>query len=169
MAGSGPAGALVPAALGLLMLGLGLSLRISDFGRVLRTPKALAAGLGGQLVLLPALGLLVVRISGLESSFALGLLVLTLSPGGALSNVVCGLIGADVPAWAPESGSWSGPSAFCPSRSFWPSSESSPYRTRAHCEQVSARWGARSSPSTWVPRCSASVLHGQPDCRLPLR
>ena len=96
MAESGLAAALVPAALIVLMLGLGLSLRLSDFGRVFGTPRALAVGLGGQLLLLPVLGVLVVRIYGLESSFALGILVLTLSPGGALSNVVSGLMGADL-------------------------------------------------------------------------
>jgi len=87
---------LVPAALVLLMLALGLSLEIADFRRVVRFPRALAGGLGGQLVLLPAFGILVARGSGLDETFAIGIVVLSLCPGGALSNAVCLLVRADV-------------------------------------------------------------------------
>lgn len=88
--------ALVPAALMLLMFGLGLSLEVADFRRVLDCPRALAAGLGGQLLLLPVLGILVARSSGLDETFAIGIVVLSLCPGGALSNVLSSLVRADV-------------------------------------------------------------------------
>ncbi len=93
---TGLAAALVPAALVVLMLGLGLALQVSDFGRVLEAPRALAVGLAGQLLLLPALGVLAVQLSGLEPRLAAGVVVLALSPGGVLSNVICSLVRADV-------------------------------------------------------------------------
>lgn len=88
--------ALVPAALVLLMFALGLSLEVADFRRVLDCPRALAAGLGSQLLLLPVLGILVARASGLDETFAIGIVVLSLCPGGALSNALSSLVRADV-------------------------------------------------------------------------
>jgi len=75
---------------------LELSLEVADFRRVLRFPRALAGGLGGQLLLLPAFGILVARGSGLDESFAIGVVILWLCPGGALSNAVCLLVRAEL-------------------------------------------------------------------------
>lgn len=88
--------ALVPAALMLIMLALGLSLEVDDFRRVMRTPSSLVGGVTGQLLLLPALGVAVARYSGLEATFAIGIVVLALSPGGALSNAVSAFARADL-------------------------------------------------------------------------
>jgi bile acid:Na+ symporter, BASS family len=46
-------------------------------------------------VLLPVFGALVTTVSGLDATFATGILILSLSPGGALSNAICGLVRAD--------------------------------------------------------------------------
>lgn len=96
MIDSGFAAVAVPLALVLIMLALGLSLELADFRRVLKTPAALAAGLVGQLLLLPVLGVLVARFSGLEATFALGIVVLSLCPGGALSNALSAFARADL-------------------------------------------------------------------------
>jgi len=80
----------------LIMLVLGLSLELADFRRVLKSPAALAAGLVGQLLLLPVLGVVVARFSGLDANFALGIVVLSLCPGGALSNALSAFARADL-------------------------------------------------------------------------
>ncbi|MCA9218380.1 MAG: bile acid:sodium symporter family protein [Planctomycetales bacterium] len=78
----------VPAALFTVMVGLGLSLTVDDFRRVVHDRKVLGVGLIGQMALLPVLGALIVICFRLEPVFGLGLMVLALSPGGALSNAV---------------------------------------------------------------------------------
>lgn len=96
MTDSAFATAVVPIALMLIMLALGLSLEIGHFRRVLASPSALAAGLVGQLLLLPALGVAVALGSGLDAAFALGIVVLSLCPGGALSNALTAFARADL-------------------------------------------------------------------------
>jgi len=80
----------------LLMLGLGLGLEVADFRRTLRAPRGLIVGLAGQLLLLPLLGIIAVQFVDLESAMTLGIILLTLCPGGALSNTICSLSNADV-------------------------------------------------------------------------
>ena len=87
---------LVPLALTTLMLGLGVTLELRDFRRVVQRPRLVALGLSAQLLLLPTLGTGIAVLSGLPEPFALGLVILTLCPGGALSNTLCHLVRADV-------------------------------------------------------------------------
>jgi len=70
-----------------LMFGMGLSLRISDFSRVFKLPKAAMIGLVGQLVLLPLLGFALCIFLNLKGIVAIGIMLLTLCPGGVLSNL----------------------------------------------------------------------------------
>ena len=90
------AGLIIPAAAFTVMVGLGLSLTVDDFRRVLQDRKAMVVGLFGQLVLLPLVGYLVLLASGLPSEYGLGLLILALCPGGSLSNVVTHLARAEL-------------------------------------------------------------------------
>jgi len=92
----GLAARVVPIALMLIMLALGLSLETRDFRRVLRSPAALVAGLVGQLVLLPVLGTGLALAFGVDPPLALGIVVLSLCPGGALSNALSAFAGADL-------------------------------------------------------------------------
>jgi BASS family bile acid:Na+ symporter len=55
---------LLPIALGIIMLGLGLALSIDDFKRVIKYPKAVAIALICQMVLLPAICFFVAKIFG---------------------------------------------------------------------------------------------------------
>lgn len=87
----------VPLALIVLMLALGLTLDVRDFGRVVRGPRAVVVGVVAQLVLLPLLGVGVAKLSGLAPLLGLGFVLVTLCPGGALSNTICHLVRADVP------------------------------------------------------------------------
>lgn len=86
----------IPAALFTIMVGLGLSLSSRDFRQVLAGPRAVIVGIVGQMVGLPVLGYLIVRIFGLDPVYGLGLMVLALSPGGALSNAIVFLSRADL-------------------------------------------------------------------------
>lgn len=86
----------LPIALGIIMLGLGLSLTIEDFKRVAKYPKAVTVALICQMVLLPAICFLIIKISGLASALAVGLMLLAASPGGATANLYSHLSKGDV-------------------------------------------------------------------------
>ncbi len=79
----------------LIMLGMGLSLTIEDFRRIIRQPKAVGIGLMNQLILLPLIGLLLVKVLGLSSTIAIGLMILAACPGGATSNLIAHLAKGD--------------------------------------------------------------------------
>ena len=83
-------------ALVVIMFSLGLSLRVSDFARIFRFPKAFAVGLGAQLSLIPATAYLVALVAGLPPQLALGLMILSLCPGGPTSNMMTKLAHGDV-------------------------------------------------------------------------
>lgn len=87
----------LPLALALIMFSMGLSLRIAQFSPVIRQPRALVIGLFAQLVCVPVLGYLVVLGSGLTGALAVGLMVLSFSPGGTTSNLFSMLAKGDVP------------------------------------------------------------------------
>lgn len=87
---------LLPAALAVVMLGLGLGLVPDDFRRVVRAPRALAIGLAGQFVGLPLAALAVVAAFPLEPALAAGLVITSLCPGGITSNAFSHLARADV-------------------------------------------------------------------------
>ncbi len=87
---------LLPIALGVIMLGLGLSLTIADFKRVIVYPKAVAIGLGCQMLLLPAACLGIAHLFDLGPELAIGLMLLAASPGGATANLFSHLAKGDV-------------------------------------------------------------------------
>lgn len=80
----------------LLMFDLGLSLEFRDFLMVVKSPRAMFAGMLGQLVLLPALAFLLVTALGLEPVIAIGVMLIACCPGGSSSNVFSKLAGGDV-------------------------------------------------------------------------
>lgn len=86
----------LPLALFVIMLGMGLSLVPDDFRRVLRHPKAVAIGASFQMLALPLLGFAFAKIFGLEGALAVGLVTLALCPGGTTSNMFSFLSRGDV-------------------------------------------------------------------------
>lgn len=86
----------LPASLALIMLGMGLSLTLDDFRRVVKFPKAIAVGVVLQMIVLPLIGLAVVTLLGMNDALAVGLMVLALSPGGVTSNMISFLARGDV-------------------------------------------------------------------------
>jgi len=78
---------LLPLALAVVMLGLGLSLTADDFRRVGAAPRAVVVALGCQLVLLPALCFGLVLAFDLSPLLAVGMMLLAASPGGTTANL----------------------------------------------------------------------------------
>lgn len=87
---------LLPIALGVIMLGLGLGLSIADFKRVIVYPRAVAIGLGCQMLILPAACLGIAHAFHLGPELAVGLMLLAASPGGATANLFSHLAKGDV-------------------------------------------------------------------------
>ncbi len=87
---------LLPLALGVIMLGLGLSLTLDDFRRVAVYPRAVVAGLLLQMFVLTAAAFACAKLFGLPPELAVGLLVLAASPGGATANIFSHLARGDV-------------------------------------------------------------------------
>lgn len=79
---------LFPAVLGAVMFGLGLSLRLEDFLRVMKFPVAAAVGTFGQILLLPLAAFAVLWIWPMPPLVAGGLVILSACPGGAVSNAL---------------------------------------------------------------------------------
>ena len=77
----------LPVSLGLIMLSMGLMLKLSDFKQVLTYPKAFIIGFSAQMLLVPLLALLLLQLFDLPPLLAVGLLVLSFSPGGTTSNL----------------------------------------------------------------------------------
>jgi bile acid:Na+ symporter, BASS family len=87
---------LLPVALGVIMLGLGLSLTLGDFKRIIVYPRAVAIGLACQMLILPAVCLGIAHIFDLSAPLAVGMMLLAASPGGATANLFSHLAKGDV-------------------------------------------------------------------------
>lgn len=81
---------------GFLVFAVSLDLTWRRFRRVLEAPKAPAIGLVAQFVVLPAVAFAVGRLLAGTPSVAIGLLLVTCCPGGALSNYLTGVAKGDV-------------------------------------------------------------------------
>jgi BASS family bile acid:Na+ symporter len=82
--------------LGVIMLGMGLTLRLSDFSDVFRMPKIIAIGVLSQFVIMPLSAYFWVKALDLEASLAIGLILVGACPGGTASNVITYLARANV-------------------------------------------------------------------------
>lgn len=80
--------AVINGAIGLMMLGVALELKIDDFKRIITSPKAPLIGLFAQFILLPAFTFLLVLIIKPHPSIALGMMLVAACPGGNLSNIM---------------------------------------------------------------------------------
>lgn len=87
--------AIVPL-LGVVMLGMGMTLTASDFAGVVRRPGSVLLGVGMQYALMPFIAWLLARVVSLPPAVAAGLVLVGCCPGGTASNVVCYLARGDV-------------------------------------------------------------------------
>ena len=87
---------IAPIALALIMLALGLGLTGQDFLRVAKQPKDFLVGLICQLILLPIIAFLLLKIFNLPLEIALGVMIISAAPGGVTSNVLTKFANGDV-------------------------------------------------------------------------
>lgn len=79
----------------IIMLGMGLSLVIDDFKRILVYPKAILVGLTNQIIILPLLGFAIASVFPLKPEIAIGVMILAACPGGPTSNLIAHLAKGD--------------------------------------------------------------------------
>ena len=83
-------------ALGLVMFGLGLSLTVGDFKRLLQHPRAVVLALVLQVLVLPSACYALIVLLGVAPLYAVGLMLLAASPGGVSANLFSHLFGGNV-------------------------------------------------------------------------
>jgi len=84
----------------IIMFGMGTSVGVDDFARVVKMPKSIAVGLICQYTIMPFLGVSLAILSGFLSGFppeiAAGIILMGCSPGGLASNVMAYISGANL-------------------------------------------------------------------------
>jgi BASS family bile acid:Na+ symporter len=87
--------ALLPLALAIIMISLGLSLTPADFKRVFVLPRGVAIGITNLLLISPFLAFAIAELYGLSPELAVGLVLLGASPGGTTANMLTHLARGD--------------------------------------------------------------------------
>ena len=87
---------IAPIALALIMLGLGMSLTIQDFLRVIKIPKDFLVGFICQLILLPIIAFILIKLLNIPSELAIGVMLIAAAPGGVTSNILTKFANGDV-------------------------------------------------------------------------
>ena len=87
---------IAPIALALIMLGLGLGLTLKDFSRVVKNPKDFVVGFIFQVILLPIVAFILIKILNTPLEMAMGVIILAAAPGGVTSNVLTKFANGDV-------------------------------------------------------------------------
>jgi len=87
---------IAPIILALIMLGLGLGLKLEDFGRVLKTPKDFIVGFISQLIILPIVAYILILIFRAPPEIAIGVMIIAAAPGGVTSNIMTKFADGDV-------------------------------------------------------------------------
>ena len=79
-----------------VMFGMGLTLKLSDFKLVFTRPKEIIIGCASQFIVMPALAFLLSKIFGLDAALMAGVVLVGTCPGGTSSNVITYLSKGDV-------------------------------------------------------------------------
>ena len=87
----------LPVALAIIMVGIGLTLTTSQFRQSLNSRAVVGAGIIGQLLLVPLVGLAVAFALQMEPIFAIGLMLIAATPGGVTTNLFTHLSKGNVP------------------------------------------------------------------------
>jgi len=87
---------IAPLALALIMLGLGLGLTLENFIRILKFPKDFIVGFACQLILLPIVAFILVKILNTPAEIAVGIMIIAAAPGGVTSNVLTKFARGDI-------------------------------------------------------------------------
>jgi len=89
-------GVIIPGSLAFIMFGMGMGLEVGDFTQLVKFPKAFGIGLAAQVLLLPVIAYGVIQLFSMPEVFAVGLLVIAMTPGGAVSNLWTFVAGGDI-------------------------------------------------------------------------
>jgi bile acid:Na+ symporter, BASS family len=87
---------IAPLGLALIMLGLGMSLTIKDFTRVIKFPKDFFVGFICQMLVLPIIAFSLIKLLNTPLELALGVMIIAAAPGGVTSNVLTKFANGDV-------------------------------------------------------------------------
>ena len=87
---------ILPLALAFIMLTLGLGLTGQDFIRVIKQPKDFLIGLLSQIILLPIVAFIIIKIWPISPELAIGVMIIASAPGGVTSNILTSLAKGDV-------------------------------------------------------------------------
>jgi BASS family bile acid:Na+ symporter len=82
--------------LAVIMLGMGITLSVDDFRRVLAAPRPVVLGFLAQFTIMPAMAYAAGLVFALPTPLAVGLILVGCCPGGTASNVVSYIARADV-------------------------------------------------------------------------
>ena len=88
--------AVVNPLLGVIMFGMGMSLRLEDFKIVFSRPKDVIIGCLAQFTIMPLLAWGLARAFSLDEALALGVVLVGCCPGGTASNVIAYLAKGDL-------------------------------------------------------------------------
>ena len=86
----------LPIALAFIMFALGLGLTGADFLRVLKQPKDFFVGAISQIILLPVIAFILVKIWPISPELAIGVMIIAAAPGGVTSNILTSFAKGDV-------------------------------------------------------------------------
>ena len=86
---------LLPIALAVIMVSLGMSLTTEDFRRVLVYPKGISIGILNLAIISPLLAFGIAEVFSLDPALAVGMVLLGASPGGTMANLLTHLARGD--------------------------------------------------------------------------
>jgi bile acid:Na+ symporter, BASS family len=81
-------GSYITILLGIVMFGMGMTLKVADFKLILQHPKGVIIGIVSQFVIMPLLAFALAKIFNLPPEIAVGVILVGCCPGGTSSNVM---------------------------------------------------------------------------------
>jgi len=87
---------ILPLALAFIMFVLGLGLTGADFLRVIKQPRDFFVGAFSQIILLPVIAFILVKIWSIAPELAIGVMIIAAAPGGVTSNLLTSFAKGDV-------------------------------------------------------------------------
>ena len=87
---------ILPLALAFIMFVLGLGLTGADFLRVIKQPRDFFVGTFSQIILLPIIAFILVKLWPISPELAIGVMIIAAAPGGVTSNILTSFAKGDV-------------------------------------------------------------------------
>jgi len=87
---------ILPLALAFIMFALGLGLTGADFLRVIKQPRDFFVGTFSQIILLPIIAFILVKLFSVSPELAIGVMIIAAAPGGVTSNILTSFARGDV-------------------------------------------------------------------------